>query len=50
LPESTILGIVVGAFLNDEKSGRLFSAQDFNGLSLADAVAKAEKIESPYKK
>lgn len=49
-PESTIPGIVVGAFINDKKSGRLFSAQDYKGLSLSEAVAKAEKIPSPYKK
>ncbi len=49
-PESTIPGIVVGAFINDKKSGRLFSAQDYVGLSLDEAVAKAEKIPSPYNK
>ena len=49
-PESTIPGIVVGAFLNDKKSGRLFSAQEFVGLSLEDAVAKAEKQPIPYKR
>ena len=49
-PESTIPGIVVGAFINDKKSGRLFSAQDYVGLSLDEAVAKAEKIKSPYGK
>ena len=41
-PESAIPGIVVGAFLNDRKSGRILSASDFTGLSLEDAVAKAE--------
>lgn len=41
-PESAIPGIVVGAFLNDKKSGRILSASDFTGLSLEDAVAKAE--------
>ena len=49
-PESTIPGIVVGAFLNDKKSGRLFSAQEFVGLSLEEAVAKAEKQPVPYKR
>lgn len=48
-PESTIPGIVVGAFVSDKISGRLFAAQDFNGMSLEDAVSKAEKQESPYK-
>jgi len=47
-PESTIPGIVVGAFVNDKKSGRLFAAQDFNGLSLEEAVRKAENCSSPY--
>ena len=41
-PESAIPGIVVGAFLNDKKSGRILSASDFTGMSLEDAVAKAE--------
>ena len=49
-PESTIPGIVVGAFVNDKKSGRLFSAQEFVGLSLEEAVAKAERQEVPYKR
>lgn len=41
-PESTIPGIVVGAFVNDGKSGRYFPAQDFCGMTLEDAVKKAE--------
>ncbi|MCR5206079.1 MAG: SDR family oxidoreductase [Lachnospiraceae bacterium] len=49
-PESTIPGIVVGAFVNDGKSGRLFGAQDFNGMTLEDAVTKAESYPSPYNK
>ncbi len=49
-PESTIPGIVVGAFVNDKKSGRLFSAQDYAGLSLEAAVAKAEEKPVPYKR
>ena len=47
-PESTIPGIVVGAFINDGKSGRLFGAQDFKGMSLEEAVKKAEGYASPY--
>lgn len=43
-PESTIPGIVVGAFLDGQKSGRIFSAQDFAGLTLKEAVEKAEKM------
>ncbi len=46
-PESVIPGIVVGAFVNDKKSGRLFAAQDYQNLTLAEAVAKAESIPSP---
>lgn len=49
-PESTIPGIVIGAFCDDKKSGRLFGAQDFNGMTLEEAVVKAEKIDSPYVK
>ena len=48
-PESALPGIVLGAFLSDRKSGRLFHAQDFSGMSLETAVRKAEaEIESPY--
>lgn len=47
-PESAIPGIVVGAFISDKKSGRLFGAQDFTGMSLEDAVKKAELQKSPY--
>lgn len=47
-PESAIPGVVVGAFLNDGKNGRLFAAQDFAGMSLEDAVAKAEAMPSVY--
>ncbi|ADL41661.1 short-chain dehydrogenase/reductase SDR [Caldicellulosiruptor obsidiansis OB47] len=42
--ESVIPGIVVGAFIDDKKSGRLFPAQAFTGLTLEEAVAKAEKM------
>lgn len=48
-PESTIPGIVVGAFVDDKKSGRLLGAQEFVGMSLEEAVKKAEaEFESPY--
>ena len=50
-PESAIPGIVVGAFMDDKKSGRFLGAQYFKGLSLEEAVRKAEKqFESPYGK
>lgn len=41
-PESAIPGIVVGAFVNDKKSGRLFRSSDFYGMTLEQAVEKAE--------
>ena len=50
-PESAIPGIVVGAFVDDKKSGRFLGAQSFAGMSLEDAVAKAEReFESPYRR
>lgn len=50
-PESAIPGIVVGAFVDDKKSGRLLGAQSFAGMSLEDAVAKAEReFDSPYRR
>jgi short-subunit dehydrogenase len=41
-PEDALPGMVVGAFVSDKKSGRLFSAQEYSGLSVEDAVKKAE--------
>lgn len=50
-PESAIPGVVVGAFVDDKKSGRWFAAGDFHGLTIEEAVAKAESnIASPYPK
>lgn len=50
-PESAIPGIAVGAFINDKKSGRFLGAQYFTGLTLEEAVAKAEReFDSPYRK
>ncbi len=50
-PESTIPGILVGALVDDRKSGRWFGAQDFAGMSPEDAVKKAEaEFDSPYAK
>ena len=40
-PDSVIPGIVVGAFVDDKKSGRWLGAQDLAGLSLEEAVKKA---------
>ena len=48
-PESAIPGIVVGVFVNDGKSGRNLGAQHFAGMTLEDAVARAEReFSSPY--
>ena len=50
-PESAIPGIVVGVFVDDKKSGRFLGAQHFAGMTLEDAVRKAEtEFESPYGK
>lgn len=48
-PHSAIPGIVAGLFIDDKKSGRCFGAQDFAGMTLEAAVAKAEReFKSPY--
>jgi len=48
-PESAIPGIVVGVFVNDGKSGRNLGAQNFAGMTLEEAVKKAEaEFDSPY--
>ncbi len=47
-PESALPGIIVGAFVNDGRSGRLFAAQDFCGMTLEAAVEKAESQAAPY--
>lgn len=48
-PESAIPGIVVGAFIDDKKSGRYLAAGNFCGMTLEDAVAKTEReFDSPY--
>lgn len=50
-PESAIPGIVVGAFVDDRKSGRYLNAPYFTGMTLEAAVAKAEaEFDSPYSK
>lgn len=49
-PESAIPGIVVGVFVDDKKSGRYLNAPYFTGMTLEEAVKKAEKeFDSPYK-
>ncbi len=48
-PESAIPGIVVGVFADDRHSGRYLGAQHFAGMTLEEAVAKAEReFRSPY--
>ncbi|MCD8106695.1 MAG: SDR family oxidoreductase [Oscillospiraceae bacterium] len=48
-PESAIPGAVVGVFVDDKKSGRYLGAQNFTGMTLEEAVRKAEaEFESPY--
>ena len=50
-PESVIPGIVVGVFADDRKSGRYLGAQHFAGMTLEEAVRKAEaEFDSPYGK
>jgi 3-oxoacyl-[acyl-carrier protein] reductase len=43
-PESSLPGVVVGAFLDDTRSGRLLNAGFFTGLSLEEAVEKAKTL------
>ncbi len=48
-PESAIPGIVVGVFVDDGKSGRYLGAQNFAGMTLEEAVRKAEReFPAPY--
>ena len=50
-PESAIPGIAVGAFVDDKKSGRYLNAPFFTGMTLEEAVEKAEReFDSPYGK
>ena len=43
-PESALPGVLVGAFLEDKKSGRILRAQDYAGMTLEDAVTKAATL------
>lgn len=49
-PESALPGVVVGAFIDDKKSGRNFRAGLFYDMTLEEAVKKAETLDSPYPK
>ena len=43
-PDSAIPGIVLGAYLDDRHSGRLFRAQEYKGMTIEDAIKEAEEI------
>ncbi|MBQ8139901.1 MAG: SDR family oxidoreductase [Lachnospiraceae bacterium] len=47
-PESSLPGVVVGAFIDDKKSGRDFAAGLFHGMSLDEAVKYAEESVPKY--
>ena len=48
-PQTAIPGIAVGAFVDDSKSGRYLNAPNFTGMTLEEAVKKAEaEFDSPY--
>ena len=47
-PESSLPGVVVGAFADDRKSGRNFAAGNFHGMTLEQAVEYAEKNIPKY--
>jgi short-subunit dehydrogenase len=41
-PDSAIPGLLVGAFADDRKSGRIFEAQRYKGMTISQAVAMAQ--------
>lgn len=43
-PKTALPGVVVGAFVDDKKSGRLLPAGAFYDMTLEEAVAKAETM------
>ena len=43
-PESALPGVVVGAFVDNDINGKIFRAQEYSGLSLEEAVAKAQTV------
>lgn len=48
-PESALPGVVIGAFVDDKKSGRLFTAPLYSQMSLESALKFAQNnINSPY--
>ncbi len=46
-PTASLPGVVVGAFIDDQKSGRLLAASLFENMSLEEAVSKAATIGRP---
>ncbi len=44
-PESALPGIIIGAFVNDKRSGRLFCSPNYHGMTLEQAVEAEEKKE-----
>lgn len=42
-PSSALPGVLVPVLLNDGRSGRFFRAQDYAGLSLPEAIEKAQR-------
>ena len=42
-PESAIPGVVLGAFLDDKRSGRIFRAQDYKRMTIEEAVKAVEE-------
>ncbi|MBP5186201.1 MAG: SDR family oxidoreductase [Clostridiales bacterium] len=43
-PESSLPGVVVGAFVDDKRSGRCLAAGEFYGMMLEEAVEKAKTL------
>ena len=43
-PETVVPGALVSVLLDDKKSGRWFSAQDYVGMSVADAVEAGRNV------
>ena len=42
-PDSAIPGVVLGAFVDDKHSGRIFRAQEYKGMTIEEAVKAAEE-------
>jgi short-subunit dehydrogenase len=48
--ESVIPGMVIGAFLDDKKSGRIIEAQKYSGMTLEEAVKKVTSKDKAERK